>query len=139
MLSPCTSSKKSAAGLNRLLGMSKCFSTCSCARIGSPAATRPIKGRPVWWSAIRMPRLAPGIISMAPFLARAFKCSSAAFGLLKPNSLAISARVGGNPESSIADLIRSKTCCWRAVSLIIMSYLFLYTYCDYIQCCMSVK
>ena len=43
----------------------------------------------------RMPREAPGMISMAPLRASALRCSSAALADLKPSSRAISARVGG--------------------------------------------
>ncbi len=50
---------------------------------------------------IRIPRDAPGNISIAPFLQSAFKCSSAALGERKPSLAAISARVGGKPVSSI--------------------------------------
>ena len=56
--------------------------------MGNPKSTSCISGT-------RIPREAPGIISMAPLRASALMCSSAALGDLKPNSLAISARVGG--------------------------------------------
>jgi hypothetical protein len=36
---------------------------------------------------------------------------------LNPSSLAISARVGGEPVFAMADWISSRICCWRAVSL----------------------
>ena len=49
---------------------------------------------------MRIPRDAPGIISIAPLRESAFKCSSAALGDLKPNSREISARVGGMPVVS---------------------------------------
>jgi len=41
---------------------------------------------------MRIPREAPGMISIAPLRASALMCSSAALGDLKPSSLAISAR-----------------------------------------------
>src|SRR3569832_709551 len=66
-----------------------------------------------------MPREVPGEISMAPLRASASKCSSAALAERKPNSAAISARVGGKPVLSMAFLIRFRICSRRAVSLII--------------------
>ena len=81
-------------GWNMSGGNCQVSSTFSAARMGSPAATRPTTGRPVS-TFRRMPREVPGIISMAPLRASAFKCSSAALGDLKPSSLAMSARVGG--------------------------------------------
>ena len=73
-----------------------------------------------------MPRDVPGKISITPFRARAFKCSSAALADLKPNSRAISARVGGIPVFNIVFLISSSTSSCRAVSGRITS-LFFYT------------
>src|SRR3569832_2441105 len=66
-----------------------------------------------------MPREVPGEISMAPLRASASKCSSAALAERKPNSAAISARVGGKPVLSMAFLIRFRISSRRAVSLII--------------------
>ncbi|MNV92759.1 hypothetical protein D3C71_1873800 [compost metagenome] len=66
-------------------------STCCWARIGAPAATRPMIGK-VESSALaskpgmRIPRDAPGVISIAPLRASALRCSSAALGDLKPSS-----------------------------------------------------
>ncbi len=66
--------------------------------MGLPAATRPTNGMPFGASpSKRIPLDAPGMISIAPFFASAFKCSSAALADLKPNSVAIFARVGGKP------------------------------------------
>jgi hypothetical protein len=48
-----------------------------------------------------------------PFLARAFRCSSAALADLKPSFWAISARVGGMPVSFMFALINSSTSAWR--------------------------
>jgi hypothetical protein len=48
-----------------------------------------------------------------PFLARAFRCSSAALADLKPSFWAISARVGGMPVSFMFALISSSTSAWR--------------------------
>ncbi|MNT64007.1 hypothetical protein D3C72_2018700 [compost metagenome] len=64
----------------------------------------------------RMPREVPLTSSMTPLRARACRCSSAALADLKPSSLAISARVGGAPVRAMAPWIRSRICCWRAVS-----------------------
>lgn len=64
--------------------------------IPDPAATRPMIGSPPGPSPTSLiPREAPGIISIAPFLASALRCSSAALALLNESSRAISARVGG--------------------------------------------
>ena len=69
---------------------------CSWASIGLPAATRPTTGSPTGAAPkMRMARERCGEISMAPLRRSAFRCSSAAFGDLKPNSRAMSARVGG--------------------------------------------
>ena len=77
--------------------------------MGLPAATRPTKGIPLGVSAVkRIPRDAPGIISIAPFFARAFKCSSAALADLNPNSLAISARVGGSQFVGYSHVLNSR-------------------------------
>jgi hypothetical protein len=80
---------------------------CSCARIGEPAATRPINGSP--WVVVRrdQPQAArcAGTHSSAPLFTSALTCCSAAFGELKPSACAISARVGGRPSAAthIAD------------------------------------
>ncbi|MNJ67929.1 hypothetical protein D3C77_641370 [compost metagenome] len=93
-----------------------------CARMGAPAATRPTTGRPSSsWApgskpGMRMPREAPGVISMAPLRASALRCSSAALGDLKPSSWAISARVGGKPLSSRQRLMNARISAWRGVS-----------------------
>src|SRR3989475_595278 len=65
----------------------------------------------------RMPREVPLTSSITPLRARACRCSSAALADLKPSVLAISARVGGAPVREMAAWIRSRICCWRAVSL----------------------
>ncbi|CSC57829.1 Uncharacterised protein [Vibrio cholerae] len=83
---------------------------------------------------MRIPREAPGTISITCLRASALRCSSAALAERKPSSLAISARVGGIPVSSILLLIRSNTSCWRGVNGF-MSHLSFYTVdCEYIQC-----
>jgi hypothetical protein len=64
-----------------------------------------------------MPRDVPLTNSIAPLRAKACKCSSAALADLNPSSLAISARVGGDPVFAMADWINSRICCWRGVSL----------------------
>src|SRR5690554_6199339 len=79
-----------------------------------------------------MPREVPGTISMAPFFASAFKCSSAAFGERNPNSLAISARVGGIPVASIWERISSKISLCLGVNGRIVSA------CLSIQCAVSI-
>ena len=106
--------------------------------MGEPAATRPISGsascaRPGSGSEnwllrdslsersasplSRMPREVPLTSSMTPLRASACRCSSAALADLKPSSAAISARVGGAPVRAMALWIKSRICCWRAVSL----------------------
>ena len=86
--------------------------------MGLPAATRPISGRP---SCSRresfswMPREAPGNRSSTPFLCSARRCSSAAFGDLKPIAVAISARVGGMPLSTSESWIILRIWRWRGV------------------------
>src|SRR6195952_2065214 len=120
-----------------LASIRKVRSTCSWARMGLPAATRPISGSEscarlgkgrlnclprAWLSARnvsdcrRMPRDVPPTSSITPLRASACRCSSAAFADWKPSSVAISARVGGAPVRSIALCTRSRICCWRAVS-----------------------
>ena len=64
----------------------------------------------------RMPRDVPLTKSMAPFRAKACKCSSAALADLKPKTCAISALVGGAPVSAMVFWMSSKICCCRAVS-----------------------
>src|SRR5690606_12942536 len=62
------------------------------------------------------------------FLARAFRCSSAALADLKPSFWAISARVGGMPVSLIFTLISSSTSAWRGVrGFITLAPVFLYS------------
>src|SRR4051812_25021700 len=65
----------------------------------------------------RIPREVPLTSSITPLRARAWRCSSAALAERKPSSSAISARVGGAPVRAMALWIRSRICCWRAVSL----------------------
>ncbi|MNT18419.1 hypothetical protein D3C72_1536220 [compost metagenome] len=65
----------------------------------------------------RIPREVPLTSSITPLRARACKCSSAALADLNPSSAAISARVGGAPVRAMAVWMRSRICCWRAVSL----------------------
>ena len=58
----------------------------SAARIGSPAATRPTTGMPPCMpSGNLIPRDVPGVNTIAPFFAKAFRCSSAALGDLNPS------------------------------------------------------
>ncbi len=64
---------------------------------------------------IRIPRDAPGIISIASLRASIFKCSSAAFAERKPNSRQF-LRVSVAYRNLQSTLIRSKTCCWRALT-----------------------
>ena len=81
-----------------------------------------------------IPLEVPGMISIMPFFAKAFKCSSAAFADRKPNSSAMSTRVGGKPVSFICRLISSKIWACLAVRLIAIKNLFKYTiYCYFIQ------
>jgi hypothetical protein len=105
--------------------------------MGEPAATRPTKGRQSWpkpgklrlnrsllarWllrllPLRRIPREVPLTSSMAPFLANALRCSSAALADLKPRMLEISARVGGAPVLAMVFWMSSRISCCRAVSL----------------------
>ena len=106
--------------------------------MGEPAATRPMSGKHNWarpgkdnenclervlwmsrsvWPRKRMPREVPLTSSIMPLRASACRCSSAALADLKPNSVAISARVGGAPVCAIAVSMSVRICCWRAVSL----------------------
>src|SRR3989344_780795 len=64
----------------------------------------------------RMPRDVPLTSSITPLRASAWRCSSAALADLNPSSAAISARVGGAPVRAMAVWMRSRICCWRAVS-----------------------
>jgi len=52
---------------------------------------------------------------MAPFLARARKCSSAALGEAKPKALHISSRVGGAPSASRLLRMNSRISRWRGL------------------------
>jgi hypothetical protein len=72
----------------------------SCARIGLPAATLPINGNrfPPVIRPLTEYRGGPGNNSSTP-RAIARKCSSAALADLNLNAVAISARVGGIPDS----------------------------------------
>ena len=91
-------------------GRANCFMRDSCME----RSTSPLR---------RMPREVPLTSSITPLRAKACKCSSAALADLKPSSVAISARVGGAPVRAMAPWIRSRICCWRAVSLGLSSIL----------------
>ena len=81
-----------------------------------------------------IPLEVPAMISIIPFFANAFKCSSAAFADRKPNSSAMSARVGGKPVSFMCRLISSRIWACLAVKLVAIENLFKYTFnCHYIQ------
>src|SRR5258705_8862093 len=91
---------------------------CSSARIGRPAATRPMSGRPSCTRSVslrRMPREEPGTSSTQPLRASARRCSSAALGERKPSFSAISARVGGMPVSTSAWRMSCRTWDCRGV------------------------
>src|SRR5687768_16290340 len=62
-----------------------------------------------------MPREAPEEISIAPFFSSARRCCSAAFTERKPMRSAISARVGGKPDTSVSSRIRFKISACRSV------------------------
>jgi hypothetical protein len=62
-----------------------------------------------------MPRAVPWLSVIAPLRAKARRCISAALGELKPNTEAISARVGGMPVSSMRLRISARISAWRAV------------------------
>ena len=70
------------------------FSIFSVARVGEPAATRPITGYSSCISALELelpiidiPLDVPLSIDMKPFFSRALRCVSAELGDLKPSSL----------------------------------------------------
>src|SRR5688572_176106 len=62
-----------------------------------------------------MPREAPEEMSMAPFRSRARRCCSAALTERKPMRSAISARVGGKPDTSVSSRISFRISDWRSV------------------------
>src|SRR5688500_2911443 len=62
-----------------------------------------------------MPREAPEEISIAPFFSSARRCCSAAFTERKPMRSAISARVGGKPDTSVSSRISFKISACRSV------------------------
>src|SRR5688572_27657931 len=101
-----------------------CSVTCSSASIGLPAATRPITGsssrrppRPEGRvSRTLMPREEPAVISIAPFFSSARRCCSAALTDLNPMRSAISARVGGKPDTSVSSRINCRISPCRSVS-----------------------
>ena len=107
--------------------------------MGEPAATLPTKGMlscsTRFWAVVtrfvmrRMLREAPGTIEMAPFLASAFRCVSAALGDLKPKAEQMSSRVGGKPVSSICLAMKRRISFWRSVRICMytLSVLFFYT------------
>ena len=77
--------------------------------VTTPAATNPITGISLLSDSLKtIPREAPESIFIKPFFSIALRCCSAAFGDLKPNFLAISALVGGNPKSVICVFIKFK-------------------------------
>src|SRR5712691_6169762 len=75
-----------------------------------------------------MPREAPEEISIAPFFSRARRCCSAALTERKPIRAAISARVGGYPDTSVSSRTRRRTSVCRAVSSSILGLLTLEVY-----------
>ncbi len=100
----------------------------SSARMGDPAATRPIKGTATVegggapFLVLAVPTSSKplhlfGFLRTQPFRARAFTCSWTALGDLKENSCWISKIVGGKPDCSIWVLMNSKTSSWRFVNL----------------------
>src|SRR5882762_5052563 len=83
-------------------------------------------------SVSRMPREAPGVSSIAPFLSSMRRCSSAALGELYRNAFEISIRVGGKPVFWMA--LRTKLrifCCLRVSSSVIGTSVsvFIYSLC----------
>src|SRR5688572_33108813 len=62
-----------------------------------------------------MPREAPEEMSMAPFRSRARRCCSAALTERKPMRSAISARVGGKPDTSVSSRISFRISDCRSV------------------------
>ena len=115
----------------------------SSARMGRPAATRPISGRPIWSrseSLSWMPRDAPGRSSSTPLRCRARRCSSAALADRNPRASAISARVGGKPCSTRLSWMNLSTWRWRGVRSSTMEPpgpVCMYSYCAYIQSCLD--
>src|ERR1700722_7307603 len=108
----------------------------SSARMGRPAATRPMSGRPNCSRMVSfswMPREVPGTRAITPLRARARRCSSAALAERNPSSRAISARVGGMPVSEMQVWIRRRISVWRGVRSDMSVPVYLYRYCDYIQ------
>src|SRR6185436_2245692 len=111
-------------GVNKLGSTWNRSTTCSSARIGLPAATRPMTGSssrrpslpPGLASRTLMPREEPAEISIAPFFSSARRCCSAAFTERKPIFSAISARVGGYPETSVSSRTRRRISLCLAVS-----------------------
>src|SRR5579871_2774847 len=99
---------------------------CSAARMGEPAATRPIRGMPVRSPAFeallpaalfkRIPRAVPCSTSIMPFRSSVRRCSSAALGERNPSRAAISARVGGKPVFSIDIRMNARICACLAVN-----------------------
>ena len=84
------------------LGQFIVLSIFSSAKVGEPAATNPITGYslPLFITAlflIEIPREAPLSIVIKSFFSKALRCVSAELGDLNPNSLQISALVGGKP------------------------------------------
>src|SRR5688572_19978487 len=63
-----------------------------------------------------MPREEPAEISIAPFFSSARRCCSAALTDLNPMRSAISARVGGKPDTSVSSRINCRISPCRSVS-----------------------
>src|SRR4051794_8666890 len=83
---------------------------------------RPGRGAPLT-SFTRMPREAPERISMAPFFSSARRCCSAALTERKPIRSAISARVGGKPDTSVSSRISFRISFWRSVRASMWQYI----------------
>src|SRR3954469_1798282 len=70
-----------------------------------------------------MPREEPAEISMAPFFSSARRCCSAALTERKPMRSAISARVGGNPDTSVSSRTKRRISLCLAVSSSMWQYI----------------
>src|SRR5262245_8396486 len=70
-----------------------------------------------------MPREEPAEISMAPFFSSARRCCSAALTDLKPMRSAISARVGGKPDTSVSSLMSRRISLCRSVNSSMWQYI----------------
>ena len=112
------------------------------ARVGEPAATKPITGTlfsfclsDCEFSNILMPRDEPALISMYFFFSRALRCVSAELGELKPSSLQISALVGGNPVLFMLSLIQLSTFVCCGVNFLITIYYIFIQYINIFRIC----